>query len=104
MKYTIKHALITCIGFAIFSMCLPWFTAATVLSINGFQIALALGNLLASMGNINSILSLASGLGSYLGRRIRLANWRSDQAVPDCIPPGSCLRSDLRQPVPVYLR
>ena len=67
MKYTIKHALITCIGFAIFSLCLPWFTAATVLSINGFQIALTLGNLLASIGNINSILSLASGFGSYFG-------------------------------------
>lgn len=64
MKFTVKHALITCLGLAILAILLPWFCVGSLVNISGAQIACSLGLSLGFMGEVNKLLSLVASLAS----------------------------------------
>lgn len=62
MKFTVKHALITCLALAILAMLLPWFAVYGLINISGLQIGCAIGVVLGFVDTVNDVLSIASGV------------------------------------------
>lgn len=71
MKYTVKHGLITCLGFAVLAILLPWFGISALVNISGVQIGCALGMILGGIGDIVDYLRIGTAaLSSYLSTPI----------------------------------
>lgn len=64
MKYTVKHGLITCLGFEMLAMLLPWFGVSALVNISGIQIGCGLGMVLG--GTVDMIRIGTAALSGYL--------------------------------------